>query len=128
MSGLVVATLPLPPSANAMYRCVPAGRGRARTIKSKAGRDYEALCARLMDAHVERARGEVPGEGPLRADVTLYVPDRRKRDRDNMLKALMDVVSRNLGFDDARVWGGETRKRIDRRRPRAEVLIGREDV
>jgi len=51
---------------------------------SKKGRDYrKAASARLKDKNLE------PLEGPLVVDIELHLPDRRKRDIDNVLKAVL---------------------------------------
>lgn len=70
-------------------------------------------------------RKEVPAGGRLYLRITACPPDRRKRDRDNVmasLKAHLDGIADGLGVDDSRFvpllmpeWGGscEGRKDLD---------------
>ena len=94
-------SLPLPPSANHYYRRV----GRA-TLISRAGREYRAgVKAALL------AMGAPSVTGPLTVLVTVYPPDRRRRDLDNLLKCLLDSLQHGgLYRDDSMI------DRIDIRR------------
>lgn len=73
--------LPWPPSVNNYWLA----RGNTRFI-SKAGKafrsDVERECAQL---------GVTPLEGRLAVHIALFPPDRRARDIDNILKALLDA-------------------------------------
>ena len=94
-------SLPLPPSANHYYRRV----GRA-TLISRAGREYRTgVKAALL------AMGAPSVTGPLTVLVTVYPPDRRRRDLDNLLKCLLDSLQHGgLYRDDSMI------DRIDIRR------------
>lgn len=94
-------SLPLPPSANHYYRRV----GRA-TLISRAGREYrESVKAALL------AMGAPSVTGPLTVLVTVFPPDRRRRDLDNLLKCLLDSLQHGgLYRDDSMI------DRIDIRR------------
>lgn len=75
-----VLILPWPPSVNRMYRVF-----RGRSIISREGRDYRERVVAMVKAQ----------EAPLIAcrcavDVLAYPPDRRRRDLDNVCKALLD--------------------------------------
>lgn len=76
--------LPFPPSVNAMY--IPIGRGRQ--ILSKRAVEYLDLFKRLLDE--QGHPGTCPGF--LEARIWICPPDRRRRDVDNILKALFDAM------------------------------------
>jgi Holliday junction resolvase RusA-like endonuclease len=74
--------LPFPPSVNHYYR-----RVGPRTLISREGRRFrERVCAILARLHVQ------PMDGPLDVEVEVYPPDRRRRDIDNVQKALLDAL------------------------------------
>ena len=94
-------SLPLPPSANHYYRRV----GHA-TLISRAGREYRAAVKSAL-----LAMGSPSVTGPLTVLVTVYPPDRRRRDLDNLLKCLLDSLQHGgLYRDDSLI------DRIDIRR------------
>jgi len=94
-------SLPLPPSANHYYRRV----GRA-TLISRAGREYRASVKSAL-----LAMGSPSVTGHLTVLVTVYPPDRRRRDLDNLLKCLLDSLQHGgLYRDDSMI------DRIDIRR------------
>jgi len=76
--------LPWPPSMNTYWRNV-----NGRTIISAKGREYRqqviaAVSAQKADRHLNR---------PLRVTIAAYRPDKRRRDLDNLLKALLDSMT-----------------------------------
>lgn len=76
--------LPWPPSGNHIYR---AGEGGIRrlTDRAKAYRTaVRAVCMAMRMGH--------PYTGRLAVTITLYCPDRRARDIDNPLKAILDAL------------------------------------
>ena len=78
----VTLELPYPPSVNGYYRHVG-----FRTLISREGRAYRRLvCAILRRASVR------PLAGTLAVGLDLYPPDGRRRDCDNVLKALLDAM------------------------------------
>ena len=79
---MIELELPFPPSVNHYYR-----RVGPRTLISREGRAYrERVCAILT------ALGIKPMAGPLDVQVEIYPPDRRRRDIDNVQKALFDAL------------------------------------
>lgn len=107
--------LPFPPSVNRYWRNV-----RGRTLISEAGRIYRQLV--IQEALVARP---VRFEGPLRVSISAWLPDSRRRDADNMLKAPLDALT-HAGYidDDSQILDLRIRKAgIDRQRPRLEVTI-----
>jgi crossover junction endodeoxyribonuclease RusA len=86
----VEITLPYPPTVNTYYRNV-----RGRTLISRAGRLYrEAVCSRMA------ILGRPFIEGPLQVHAWVYPPDRRRRDLDNVLKAMLDGLQHAQLFED----------------------------
>jgi len=82
--------LPYPPSVNHYWR-----RVRARTLISRGGRAFrQAVCSILA------ARGVRPLIGPLVVDVVILPPDRRRRDIDNVQKALLDALQHGGAYED----------------------------
>ena len=88
----VELTLPFPPSTNALFRNVP-GKGRVRSAVYKAW----AIEAGYV---VNRAR---PIKGPVAVSVRLAPPNKRKRDADNSLKPILDLLVKH-GIIEADDW------------------------
>ena len=77
-----ILTLPKPPTEN-QYRRV----FRGRPVISAEGRQFR----KDVEAHVKEM-GIEKIDGRLCVEIDYYLPDRRKRDIDNILKALFDAV------------------------------------
>lgn len=88
-------SVPLPPSVNAAYRNVP-GKGRVKT---------KAYTSWLHQAGWETVRQKPVGvKGRVRVRVVFGKPDKRKRDLDNLLKCVFDLLTRyDLIEDDSMV-------------------------
>lgn len=98
MSPTITIELPYPPSVNRAWRMVRVRRS-ARMMLSREGRAYRMeACARLAALRTPRLNGR------LRVVVTLHPPDRRKRDVDNAMKALLDALQHaGVYRDDAQI-------------------------
>jgi crossover junction endodeoxyribonuclease RusA len=83
-------TLPWPPSVNHYWRT-----WRGRMLISRQGRAYRKQVGALL-----KAAGVTPESGPLAVHIELYPPDRRKRDADNLLKAVNDSLQHGGAFHD----------------------------
>lgn len=82
--------LPYPPSVNHYWR-----RVGARTLISRGGRAFrQTVCSILA------ARGVRPLDGPLAVEVTIHPPDKRRRDIDNVQKALLDALQHGGAYGD----------------------------
>lgn len=125
---MIKLTLPLPISANMMYRTNPT---TGKPQKTRAAKSYEKEVQKvILIASRDRS---IPVEGrvklyeelelPLLMDVTFYFPDLRKRDCDNANKAVQDCVARAFGFDDSNIFDVFLHKRLDRENPRCEVVL-----
>jgi len=82
MSASIVVDLPYPPSVNHYWR-----RVGARTLISAEGRRYrERVGEELSLYSIE------PMTGSVDVFINVHPPDRRRRDLDNILKALLDAL------------------------------------
>jgi len=82
--------LPYPPTVNTYYRNI-----NGRTLISKRGREYRHVVASMV-----ASSGNKPMAGRLKADIAVYLPDRRRRDLDNLLKGLMDSLQHGGAYKD----------------------------
>jgi crossover junction endodeoxyribonuclease RusA len=70
----------------------------ARTVLSREGRRYrERVCAALAASPAGRARRI---DGRVEVWVTVCPPDHRRRDLDNVQKALLDALARAGAYRD----------------------------
>jgi len=82
--------LPYPPSVNHYWR-----RVGARTLISRAGRAFrERVCSLLAARRIE------PLDGPLAVQIDVFPPDHRRRDIDNLQKALLDALQHGGAYHD----------------------------
>lgn len=91
--GAVEFDLPWPPSVNRYYRHVG-----CRVLISREGRKYRMMV-------VGRLAGRLPKfEGGVALTAHCHPPDRRRRDLDNILKALQDaLVHAGAMADDSQI-------------------------
>ncbi|HAN99482.1 MAG TPA: hypothetical protein DCQ98_19585 [Planctomycetaceae bacterium] len=103
---MIELSLPFPPSVNHYWR-----RVGARTLVSRTGRAYRATIVALL-----RDRAAPPLQERLTVEIEVHPPDRRRRDLDNLLKALIDALAHaGLYADDSQI----DRLLIERRGPLA---------
>lgn len=105
---LTLETLPI--STNAIYR----GR-RFLTNKGKANK-------LKMAWEVKGQWRGVPISGAVYVEVSLFWPDKRRHDVDN-IKALLDSLSGILYEDDSQIEHLVVKKAVDKGRPRVEIII-----
>lgn len=91
---MITLTLPLPPSANRLYRAI----GRGRSIKSKEYREWIARARSIVSESVGNLE---PLTGPCTAIIALYL--RRRRDVDNSAKPILDVLQGLVYANDSQV-------------------------
>lgn len=99
----IVLELPFPPSVNHYWRSV-----NGRVLISKDGREYRKAVYKEVINQIQglRIAGGVWFASPVRADVSIiaYMPDNRRRDLDNLLKASLDaIVSAGVIEDDSHI-------------------------
>ncbi|VDA96318.1 Crossover junction endodeoxyribonuclease RusA [Escherichia coli] len=87
-------TLPWPPSNNRYYR-----HNRGRTHISAEGQAYRENVARII-----KTQCWISAAMPVKIRIECHMPDRRRRDLDNLQKAAFDALTK-AGFwlDDAQV-------------------------
>ena len=86
--------LPYPPSINHYWR-----RVWQRTLISREGRRFRQRVVAIL-----AARGVEPMTGPLAVEVEIFPPDRRRRDIDNVQKALLDALQHGGAYlDDSQI-------------------------
>lgn len=84
--------LPWPPTVNTYWR-----RVGNRTVLSRAGRRFRAEVVGIVG-------GLSRLEGRLAVAIDLYPPDRRRRDIDNVVKAVLDALQHGgLYGDDSQI-------------------------
>lgn len=101
-------TLPWPPSVNAMWRTPNSGPLAGRTLLSQEGRNYR----KAVQQAVTEQRPTLFVNRPTRVAVEIEVrmPNRIRRDIDNIPKAVLDGLTHagvwpdDSCIDDLRVW------------------------
>jgi crossover junction endodeoxyribonuclease RusA len=81
---MIELTLPWPPSVNSYWRTY-----QGRMIISEAGRKYRVAVAEQV---LMQNRGKKNTVGPVKVVIEAYRPDKRRRDLDNLLKAVLDSL------------------------------------
>lgn len=106
---MIELTLPWPPSVNSMWRTPRSGPLAGRTLLSEEGRRYR----KEVDAAVLRQGRPAIGTARVAIDIEVRMPDRRRRDLDNLPKAVLDALTHaavwedDSQIDDLRVWRSE---------------------
>ena len=86
--------LPFPPSVNNLFINVP-GRGRIRSPKYRAWQSEAGWRLRHQRA--------IPIKGPVTVEIVAIRPDARRRDIDNLAKAVCDLLVANNVIEDDRM-------------------------
>lgn len=82
--------LPYPPSINHYWR-----RVGCRTLISREGRRFRDRVVAILTA-----RRPTLMTGPLKVEIDVYPPDNRRRDLDNVQKALLDALQHGGVYTD----------------------------
>ena len=92
---MISLTLPWPPSVNSYWRTV-----NGRTMISKRGRLYKQAVARC----VQLSKGNKHLRSRLSLTIDAFPPDRRRRDLDNLVKAVSDALEdAGVFVDDSQI-------------------------
>ena len=84
---MIMIKMPWPPSLNRCYRMY-----RGRYLLSAEGRAYQA--------NLVKFDGVAFGEKRVSVKIKAYPPDKRRRDLDNLLKPLLDLMQKGGVFND----------------------------
>lgn len=87
--------LPYPHSVNHIYGYVALGRNKLKKYLTKEYKKYREQVARAI---VDSGLPQITGAIALR--IYIYTPDRKKRDLDNVNKALFDSCTEGKLWDD----------------------------
>lgn len=113
--------LPLPPSANAVWRSIARQRSNGKAfvtvVLSKEGRQFKRDAASWLNAQ----RTEVL-EGPVSIRMTVFFPNRRG-DLDNRTKPTLDVLQGVAYTNDSQIVHIESRREIAKDDPRVVVIV-----
>lgn len=91
---MIALTLPFPPTINHYYGVC----GKSRFIRP-AGKKF-----RLQVAEIVAEAGHSTFEESVSVFIRIFPPDRRKRDLDNLLKALQDALTHaGVWVDDSQI-------------------------
>jgi len=91
---------PWPPSVNSIWRAIRRG-DHATIILSKVGREYFAKATETLKQQA-RLAGLKTFENHVKVFVELSPPDARKRDADNPIKPIFDVLQKaNIVINDS---------------------------
>lgn len=93
MNAVMLPPLPFPPSVNTYWRSIVI-RGAVRVLISKKGREYRKAVAGVIGPRKK------PTDKRLKVRITVNPPDRRKRDLDNMPKAILDALTHAGVWED----------------------------
>ena len=114
MISITLLTMPL--STNQLYRHSGGPNGRKR-LSAKGIEEKRVIAWEAHSLH----RG-VPMEGDLIVDMTMYWPNKRNHDVDNV-KGYIDSLSGILWEDDSLILDLNLKKRIDEENPRVEIKV-----
>jgi crossover junction endodeoxyribonuclease RusA len=97
---MINLTLPWPPSVNTYWRHPTTGRLAGRHLISEKGRAYrEVVSGMLQDQSLTAGIATA-----VKLEIEAFAPDKRRRDLDNILKAMLDgLVYGGLLSDDDQV-------------------------
>ena len=87
--------LPWPPTVNTYYTVA-----RGRKILSKRGREYKTETVKMLTALKCMGEAGEFGDVLVRMTIEAFPPDKRRRDLDNILKALKDAMTDANIYDD----------------------------
>lgn len=97
---MIQIDLPWPPSVNHYWRTPRTGALAGRTLISEEGRAYRN--AVNTQVTLQRARHHITNR--IRVEIEAFMPDRRRRDLDNLPKSVLDSLTHaGVWQDDAQI-------------------------
>lgn len=109
--------LSYPPTSNT---CYPTNKQGRRFLSPKGKLYRQGVLADVLEQHCIFK----PLQGPLGVSATFFVPDKRKRDLDNLFKALFDALKHaNVYMDDDQIIEIHAFKREVVKGGRCEIVL-----
>ncbi len=105
-----------PPSDNTLYGMVCRGK-RVVKFMTKRGKAYKQLVKLSVPSDVKITDKDVY------LDIKVFFGDRRKRDIQGHLKALIDALQGLVYVDDSQVVALQAIKSYDKNMPRTEIIV-----
>ena len=96
-------------------------------ITPRRTRVYEGFVRLTSLAAVRRIGWPFATDAPCLVKLVAYLPDLRRRDLDNIAKAILDACNGVVWADDSQVQLLSVQRELDRKRPRVEMRV-RADV
>ncbi len=91
----ICVTLPFPPSVNSYWRHPSSGKLAGRHLISEQGRRYRKDVWHWVNSLKLKKL-----VGPVCVQICAYMPDKRRRDLDNILKACLDSLTHADVWED----------------------------
>lgn len=96
----MILQLPFPPSVNKYWRHPTTGKLAGRHLISEHGRAYREAVRSIFHGWPSACLVHRPITGPVVVDIEAFMPDRRRRDLDNLLKGLLDSLTHAGVWED----------------------------
>ena len=104
---------------------------KARPRLARNGHTYTPGSTRAFEATVRAYAYQALGKasltwgmlGDFAVELTFYLPDKRRKDLDNLAKGVADSLNGVIWQDDSQITDLSIHKRFDAKRPRTEVVI-----
>lgn len=91
----MILALPYPPSLNRYYRTV-----KGRILISAEGRKYRET----VGDYIAESRSAAALAGRLAVEISVFPPDKRRRDIDNLMKGMLDALTHaGVWQDDSQI-------------------------
>jgi crossover junction endodeoxyribonuclease RusA len=118
-------TLPLPPSLNHSHRNYTTANGRRMRVPTNATKQYTDAARVLATDAVNRTGWTCTQKQKVVVDLTVYWPDKRRRDCDNVIKRTLDACTGIIWDDDCWCLPRVQDFATDKADPRVEVVVRR---
>jgi Holliday junction resolvase RusA-like endonuclease len=104
---------------------------KARPRLARNGHTYTPGSTRAFEATVRAYAYQALGKanltwgmlGDFAVELAFYLPDKRRKDCDNLGKGVADALNGVIWQDDSQITDMSIHKRFDAKRPRTEVVI-----
>lgn len=103
----------------------PIPKARARVVCGHAftPKSTTAYARKVVACYLSAKRGRAPIVGPVQVALWFYLPDRRRRDWDNLAKAITDALNGHAYADDSQISRARVDVAVDRGNPRCLVVV-----